>query len=202
MSCQQYGGMNHGWVPPDPFRMVCITSALSIRTLSRSGAVGQAYCATLYRLQRRLASSAHRLFSAVWPAFSHSVARRHTNLVVCWYTSPAASATKVTLYMCFVIRHIHGLSEAVATNEHTRNISAVILARLFLEFEEMPASSACIIPQIGFGSATLSRGSSRPSPASLAPRSSFLPFVNNTNRTSAAFCRCGSHGGPVCVVCW
>ena len=39
-------------------------------------------------------------------AFLHTVAPRYTNLAVCLYTWPAASVTKVTLSIIFVIRHM------------------------------------------------------------------------------------------------
>ena len=44
MSCPGYGKMGHGGAPRDaPYSMDSITSALSIRTLGRSGAVGWSY---------------------------------------------------------------------------------------------------------------------------------------------------------------
>ena len=58
--------------------MVSIPSALSIRTLSRSGAVGWSYSGRPYRLKRRLASNTCRLISTVRSAFSHTVAPRYT----------------------------------------------------------------------------------------------------------------------------
>ena len=60
--------------------MVSITSDLSIRTLSRSGAVGWSYSGKPYRLKRSLASSTRRLISAARPAFLHTVAPRYTKL--------------------------------------------------------------------------------------------------------------------------
>ena len=59
--------------------------------------MGWSYSGKLYRLKRRLASSTRRLISAVRSAFSHTIAPRYTKLVVCSYTSSAASVTKVAL---------------------------------------------------------------------------------------------------------
>ena len=54
-------------------------------------------------------------------------------------------------------------SETVGPNEaRTAAIPALVSARLFLDLEAMPASSAYSIPQIGCGSATVSWGLSRP----------------------------------------
>ena len=58
---------------------------------------------------------------------------------------------------------------------HTATISFIIFARLFLDLETMPASSAYNIPQIGCGSATFSWGLSRP--FSGLPRFCPAPFL-------------------------
>ena len=57
------------------------------------------------------------------------------------YTWPAASVTNVTLSIPFVIRHMVSVlaSETVSPNEaHIATISAIILARLFLDLETIP----------------------------------------------------------------
>ena len=63
------------------------------------------------------------------------------------------------------------ISEIVNPNEaRTAAISAIIFTRLFLDLQTMTASSAYSIPQIGFGSATVSWEISRPfSGLSLSP---------------------------------
>ena len=64
---------------------------------------------------------------------------------VCLYTWPAASVKKATLSVPFVIRHMVSVlvSETVNPNEAlTATITVIIFARLLLDLETMPASSA------------------------------------------------------------
>ena len=117
-----------------PYGMVSTTSVLSIRTLSRSGAVGWSYSGKPYRLKRRLASITRRLIRAVRLSFSHTVCPpRYTNLV-CSCTSSAGSLTKVALPTRFVSRHMVSVlaPETVNPNEQqTATIFCILFARLF-----------------------------------------------------------------------
>ena len=61
------------------------------------------------------------------------------------YTWPAASVTQVTLFILFVIRYMVSVlaSETVNPNEaHTATITAIIFARLFVDIQTRPPSSA------------------------------------------------------------
>ena len=69
------------------YSMVSMTSALSIRTSSPSGAVDRSYSSgRSYCLRRRLASSTRRMILTATSAFSHIIAARYTilgGLLVC-----------------------------------------------------------------------------------------------------------------------
>ncbi|CAM9239845.1 unnamed protein product, partial [Laminaria digitata] len=135
-----------------PYSVVSITSALSIRALSRSSAVDWSYSGRPYRLSCRLASSTRRLISLVNSAVSLTVVPRYTHLAVC-YTWPAASSNKVTMSIPFANRHMVSflVSETINPNEaHTATISAIIFAKMFFDLETMPASSAYSSPLISF----------------------------------------------------
>ena len=76
-------------------------------------------------------------------AHSYPMVHKLGGLLV--YAWPAASVTKVSLSIPFVIRHMVSVSasETVNPNEaDTATITTIIFARLFLDLETMPASSA------------------------------------------------------------
>ena len=126
---------------------------------------------------------------------THTVAPRYTNLADCLCTWPAASVTKVTLSIPFVIGHTVSVlaSETANPNEaYIATAPASIFARLCLDLETMPASSAYSIPHIGCGSATVPWGLCRPffglSRFFLPPPISILTFYHGAHHTLHHIC--------------